>query len=46
MLGAILLTEHNIGFYQQLMAAMREAISEDRFAAFAQRFRDTYLGTG
>ncbi|MEL7685988.1 tRNA guanosine(34) transglycosylase Tgt [Citromicrobium bathyomarinum] len=46
MLGAILLTEHNIGFYQQLMAAMREAIAEDRFAAFAQRFRDTYLGTG
>ncbi|NCP17835.1 MAG: tRNA guanosine(34) transglycosylase Tgt [Erythrobacter sp.] len=44
MLGAILLTEHNIGFYQQLMAAMREAIAQDRFAAFARRFRDDYLG--
>ena len=44
MLGAMLLTEHNIGFYQQLMAAMREAIAQDRFAAFAQRFRNAYLG--
>tara|TARA_B100000749_G_scaffold153799_1_gene118060 strand:- start:541 stop:984 length:444 start_codon:yes stop_codon:yes gene_type:complete len=44
MLGAMLLTEHNIGFYQQLMAAMREAIAADSFAAFAQAFRDDYLG--
>ena len=44
MLGAILLTEHNIGFYQQLMAAMREAIAQDRFAAFASDFRSSYLG--
>ena len=44
MLGAMLLTEHNIGFYQQLMAAMREAIAADSFAAFAKRFRDDYLG--
>ena len=44
MLGAMLLTEHNIGFYQQLMAAMREAIGQDRFAAFAQAFRSAYLG--
>ncbi|MEL7689565.1 tRNA guanosine(34) transglycosylase Tgt [Citromicrobium bathyomarinum] len=44
MLGAMLLTEHNIGFYQQLMAAMREAIAQDRFAAFATDFRRDYLG--
>ena len=46
MLGAMLLTEHNIGFYQQLMQAMRNAIAQDRFAAFARGFRDTYLRTG
>ena len=40
----MLLTEHNIGFYQQLMAAMRDAIALDRFAAFAREFRSTYLG--
>ncbi len=37
-LGAILLTTHNLTFYQNLMAAMREAISEGRFAAFAAAF--------
>ena len=42
-LGAMLMTEHNIGFYQQLMAAMREAIAEQRFAAFAADFRRDYL---
>ena len=46
MLGAMLLTEHNIGFYQQLMQAMRDAIAQDRFAAFASGFRDTYLRKG
>ena len=43
MLGAMLLTEHNIWFYQQLMAAMRAAIAEGRFAAFAVQFRRDYL---
>ncbi|MBA4161692.1 MAG: tRNA guanosine(34) transglycosylase Tgt [Novosphingobium sp.] len=43
-LGAMLLTEHNLTFYQQLMAAMREAIAEGRFAAFAAEFRRGYLG--
>ncbi len=43
-LGAMLMTEHNIGFYQQLMAAMREAIAEQRFAAFAVEFRRGYPG--
>ena len=35
-LGAMLMTEHNIAFYQQLMQAMRAAIAEGRFAAFAR----------
>ena len=43
MLGAMLLTEHNLTFYQQLMQAMREAIGERRFAAFASDFRRGYL---
>lgn len=43
-LGAMLMTEHNIAFYQQLMQAMREAIGEGRFAAFAADFRRYYLG--
>ena len=43
MLGAMLLTEHNLTFYQQLMQAMREAIGQARFAAFATDFRRGYL---
>jgi queuine tRNA-ribosyltransferase len=42
-LGAMLLTEHNLSFYQQLMAAMRAAIAKGRFAAFAAQFRRDYL---
>ncbi|MEJ2458963.1 MAG: tRNA guanosine(34) transglycosylase Tgt [Novosphingobium sp.] len=42
-LGAMLLTEHNISFYQQLMQGMRDAIGEGRFAAFAADFRRDYL---
>jgi queuine tRNA-ribosyltransferase len=44
MLGAMLVTEHNLSFYQQLMQAMREAIGAQRFAAFAAGFRRDYLG--
>ncbi|WP_206240343.1 tRNA guanosine(34) transglycosylase Tgt [Novosphingobium terrae] len=42
-LGAMLMTEHNISFYQQLMAGMRSAIAEGRFAAFASDFRRDYF---
>jgi queuine tRNA-ribosyltransferase len=35
MLGPILLTAHNLTYYQRLLAAAREAISADRFADFA-----------
>ena len=41
-LGAMLLTEHNLTFYQQLMQAMRDAIGEGRFVAFAGEFRRNY----
>jgi queuine tRNA-ribosyltransferase len=41
-LGATLLTTHNLTFYQQLMQAMREAIGEGRLASFAAEFRRHY----
>jgi queuine tRNA-ribosyltransferase len=42
-LGAMLMTEHNLSFYQQLMAAMRAAIAAGQFAAFAAEFRRGYF---
>jgi queuine tRNA-ribosyltransferase len=42
-LGAMLLTEHNLTFYQQLMQAMRDAIAAGTFAAFAAEFRRGYF---
>jgi queuine tRNA-ribosyltransferase len=41
-LGAMLMTEHNLYFYQALMANMRAAITESRFADFASDFRSRY----
>jgi len=38
MLSGMLLTWHNLQYYQELMAAMRTAIAEDRFAAFEADF--------
>ena len=43
MLGAMLLTEHNLWFYQALMAAMREAIAAGRFGEFADQFTAGYF---
>ncbi|HSO43096.1 MAG TPA: tRNA guanosine(34) transglycosylase Tgt [Rhodospirillales bacterium] len=37
-LGAILLTWHNLAYYQALMAGMRQAIEAGRFADFAAAF--------
>jgi queuine tRNA-ribosyltransferase len=45
-LGAMLMTEHNLWFYQQVMAGMRESIAEGRFAAWAAAFRARYLSKG
>ena len=42
MLGAMLMTEHNIAFYQQLMQAMRDAIAGGKFSAFVAEFRRDY----
>ncbi len=42
-LGAMLLTEHNLTFYQSLMAGMRDAIALGQFAAWAARFRADYF---
>ncbi|MCU0728825.1 MAG: tRNA guanosine(34) transglycosylase Tgt [Sphingopyxis sp.] len=43
MLGAMLMTQHNLHFYQMLMADMRDAICDQRFASFAAAFRADYL---
>jgi queuine tRNA-ribosyltransferase len=44
-LGAMLMTEHNLNFYQQLMAALRAAIGEGQLAVFADQFRARYLAS-
>ena len=41
-LGAMLMTEHNIGFYQALMKSLRSAIAGGRLEAFATSFRRRY----
>ena len=46
MLGAMLMTQHNLHFYQDLMQSMRDAISEGRFAAFQSDFLDRYVRGG
>ena len=37
MLGAMLMTEHNLWFYQALMADLRDAIAAGTLTAFADR---------
>ncbi|KWV92868.1 tRNA guanosine(34) transglycosylase Tgt [Erythrobacter sp. YT30] len=44
-LGAMLVTEHNLAFYQALMKAMRDAIGRGQFTEFAAEFRRNYLGS-
>jgi queuine tRNA-ribosyltransferase len=44
-LGAMLMTQHNLWFYQRLMRGLREAISEARLGAFAHEFRSRYLSS-
>jgi len=41
-LGAMLMTEHNLWLYQRLMQAMRDAIGEARLAGFATGFFARY----
>ncbi|WP_150290421.1 tRNA guanosine(34) transglycosylase Tgt [Sphingobium estronivorans] len=42
MLGAMLMTQHNIHFYQALMQGIRDSIAEGRFASFVADFRRDY----
>ncbi len=44
-LGAMLMTEHNLWFYQRLMQGLREAIAEGRLEAFADEFRARYCAS-
>jgi queuine tRNA-ribosyltransferase len=43
-LGAMLMTQHNLWFYQRLMQGLREAIAAQRLAAFASEFFGRYRG--
>ena len=42
MLGAMLMTQHNIHFYQELMQGLRDSIAAGRLKAFAADFRQNY----
>jgi len=44
MLGAMLLTQHNLWFYQQVMAGLRTAIAVRGLSAWANAFRNRYRG--
>ena len=41
-LGAMLMTQHNLWFYQRTMQGLREAITEQRLQAFATEFLGRY----
>ncbi len=41
-LGAMLMTQHNIWFYQSLMQGLRDAIASGTLTAFASNFRQHY----
>ena len=41
-LGAMLMTQHNLWFYQRLMQGLRDAIAEQRLQAFAEEFLGRY----
>ena len=44
LLGAMLMTEHNIWFYETLMADLRHAIASGTLTSFASAFRAAYRG--
>ncbi len=46
MLGAMLMTEHNLWFYQQVMAGLRAAIADGRLSDWAMVFRARYAARG
>ena len=44
-LGAMLMTQHNLWFYQRLMRRLRDAIAEQRLTDFASEFVAMYRGS-
>lgn len=44
MLGPMLITRHNLHYYQELMAGLRAAIEQGEMNAFAKEFEDQYNG--
>jgi len=44
-LGAMLMTQHNLWFYQRTMEGLRDAIGEQRLQAFASEFLQRYRNT-
>jgi queuine tRNA-ribosyltransferase len=45
-LGAMLMTQHNLWFYQRVMQWLRDAIAARRLQAFASEFLQRYRRTG
>ena len=45
-LGAMLMTQHNLWFYQRLMQNLRDAIGAKRLSEFAKGFVDRYRASG
>ena len=43
-LGAMLMTQHNLWFYQRMMQGLRDAIAEQRLTQFASEFLEVSLG--
>ena len=43
-LGAMLMTEHNLWFFETLMADLRAAITDQKLTNFAESFRKNYAG--
>jgi queuine tRNA-ribosyltransferase len=41
-LGAMLMTQHNLWFYQRLMHGLRDAIFENRIGSFSAQFLNRY----
>lgn len=45
-LGAMLMTQHNLWFYQRMMADLRDAISARQLSAFSSNFLSRYKARG
>ena len=45
-LGAMLMTQHNLWFYQRMMQALRDAIASQRLSSFASEFLTRYRSKG